>query len=213
MSEILLLIENNPQLVLCTLIILIAIIFYKERVSRFSSYQTKAVNEADLKLFEMTATQLIAFQSILGEMIYRHKSVIADELDNASKAFLEDINAVVELNNPKKEAQLKKQLLQLISDKRQIVANDRLKISLAVKQLELLASNELALCIFNIQGKIMTMIQHTDAYLMHLASVAESPFDSRLQTKLALNDDDQTALLALIDELNDQFKEEKKRLI
>lgn len=212
MSEILLLIENNPQLVLCTLIILIAIIFYKERVSR-SSYQTKAVNEAHLKLFEMTATQLIAFQSILGEMIYRHKSVIADELDNASKAFLEDINAVVELNNPKKEAQLKKQLLQLISDKRQIVANDRLKISLAVKQLELLASNELALCIFNIQGKIMTMIQHTDAYLMHLASVAESPFDSRLQTKLALNDDDQTALLALIDELNDQFKEEKKRLI
>jgi len=212
MSEILLLIENNPQLVLCTLIILIAIIFYKERVSR-SSYQTKAVNEAHLKLFEMTATQLIAFQSILGEMIYRHKSVIADELDNASKAFLEDINAVVELNNPKKEAQLKKQLLQLISDKRQIVANDRLKISLAVKQLELLASNELALCIFNIQGKIMTMIQHTDAYLMHLASVAESPFDSRLQTKLALNDDDQTALLALIDELNGQFKEEKKRLI
>lgn len=213
MSEILSLIESNPQFVLCALIVLIAIIFYKERISRSSSYQGKSGNEAHLKLFEMTASQLIVFQSLLGEMIYRHKSVIADELDNASKVFLEDINAVVELNNPKKEAQLKKQLLQLISEKRQVVANDRLKISLAVKQLDLLASNELALCIFNIQGKVLSMIQHTDAYLTHLASVAESPFDSRLQTKLALSDDDQEVLLALIDELNTQFKKEKKRLL
>ncbi|MDE3271432.1 hypothetical protein [Pseudoalteromonas sp. G4] len=199
MTEILSLIESNPQFVLCALIVLIAIIFFNERISRSSLYKLKTGNgnEAHLKLFEMTASQLIVFQSLLGEMIYRHKSVIADELDNASKVFLEDINAVVELNNPKKEAQLKKQLLQLISDKRQVVANDRLKISLAVKQLELLASNELALCIFNIQGKVLSMIQHTDAYLTHLVSVAESPFDSRLQTKLALSDDDQEVLLAL----------------
>ncbi|MEI4551896.1 hypothetical protein [Pseudoalteromonas spongiae] len=213
MSDIILLIENNAHIALSLIIVLIFIILFKQHQQKENAVTDNIAGHAHLKLFEITANQLLVFQTLLGEMIFRHKSEIAEKLDAASKAFLEDTNAAVELNNPNKELQLKKDFQALISNTRQTVQDDQLKISLAVKQIEMLASNDLALCVLNIQSKVAAMLLHTDAYLNHLSSIAESPFDSRLQTKLALSNDDQTVLLALIDELNAQFKQEKKRLL
>ena len=48
--------------------------------------------------------------------------------------------------------------------------------------------------------------------MSHLEDLAKSPFDSRLQTQLALSTEDQDSLLQLIDTLNNQFKREKLQI-
>jgi hypothetical protein len=201
-----------------TIILLVTVVFFITVLVKVGQLKqivrkSKSSASAELQLFEITAKQLIVFQCLIGEIIHRHKTIIADLLDDTSKTFLEDIHAAVELNNQKKEQQLKDSLLHLITEKRQVVASDMLNFNLAVKQLEMLVSSDMALCVLDVSNKVCAMLQHSESYLSHLEALAHSPFDSRLQTKLALSTDDQDTLLQLIDLLNDQFKREKSQLL
>ena len=165
MIEIISILKNYPiafLVLICVLFIVVFVLVYKLTKHHNKQAPLPCV---ELHLFELTAKQLIAFQSLIGEMIYRHKTVIADSLEDSSKTFLEDINAAVELNNQKKEQQLKDALLKVLTDKRQIVATDILNLKLATKQLEMLSSKEMTECVAAIKDKVGTMLEHTTIHV------------------------------------------------
>ena len=168
--------------------------------------------QLEYKLFELNATQLVSFQKLIGDIIYQHKTVLANQLSQAAKHFLEDINAAVELNNQKKEQQIKTDFLALIARTEQQVSSDELALALAIKQHALFASAQMQAVIDQTHEKIQKLIEHTHSYLKHLHSVAESPFDSRLHQQLALSEQERCELMALIDLLNKQFDKEKRAL-
>ena len=218
MSDINSFLSQLPEISSAYLVIMILVMFFlvlklfklSNKVNDIKS--SSALLQAHLKMFELTANQLHAFQVLVGQVIYRHKTLLSNKLDNAAKSFLEDVNAAIELNNQKKEEQLKSQFRELIIETKQKVANDVLDTNLAIKQLELFASDAVIEEASHIHQRLNQMYQHTDSYLEHLQCIADNPFDSRLDNKLALSHKDKAELMQMITSINSQFKKEKLAL-